>query len=168
MAAAIVAILTASVAASAQRVRVSPHEIHEFDVAGCHITFDYGRPSKKGRVIWGGLVPYGRWWMPGADEASIVTTTKTLVMGDLTMPAGAHTLYMLPDERVSKLIVSNETGQFHTVYHPNLDLGRIDLSLRTISTPVEQLTLAAEPRPGGGALTLTWDDREYSVAFVVK
>src|SRR5690348_16673075 len=74
------------------RPRVSPHEIHEFDVGGCHVTINYGRPSKKGRVIWGGLVPWGKWWMPGADEATIITTTKALAFDPSTsLGAGPST-----------------------------------------------------------------------------
>ena len=52
--------------------RLSPHETATFQVDGCHIAITYGRPSKRGRVIWGGLVRWDRWWMPGADEATIV------------------------------------------------------------------------------------------------
>ena len=153
----------------AQRPRVSPHETHAFDVAGCHITINYGRPSRRGRVIWGSLVPWGRWWMPGADEATIITTDQALAFGSLTMPAGEHTLYMWPDPQAPKLIISNEVGQFHTQYHPNRDLGRVDYALRMLTDPVEQLTYtAAALDAGGGALRLSWDDREYSASFVVK
>ena len=157
--------------AAPQRVRVSPHEIHEFDADGCHVTINYGRPSKKGRVIWGGLVPWGRWWMPGADEATIITTNKILVFDAVTMPAGDHTLYMWPDEKAPKLIISKEVGQFHTVYHPDRDLGRVDYVLTMVKDkePVEQLTYLVEARPGGGGvLKLVWDDREYSADFKIK
>jgi hypothetical protein len=154
--------------AASQRVRVSPHEIHEFDASGCHVTINYGRPSKKGRVIWGGLVPWGKWWMPGADEATIITTAKALVFGDLTMPAGEHTLYMWPDEKAPKLIISKDVGQFHTVYHPDRDLGRVDYVLTMIKEPVEEMTYLVEARPGGGVLKLVWGDREYSAEFKVK
>ena len=160
-------ISTVAVAAP-QRPRVSPHEIHEFDAAGCHITINYGRPSKKGRVIWGGLVPWDKWWMPGADEATIITTTKTLAFDGVTMPAGEHTLYMWPDEKAPKLIISKDVGQFHTVYHPNQDLGRVDYVLTMTKPPVEQMTYLIEARPDGGVLKLVWDDREYAAAFTVR
>src|SRR5262249_18444026 len=107
-------------------------------------------------------------WMPGADEATIIATDCTLVFdGRLRMPPGAHSLYMWPDEKAPKLIISQETGQFHTVYHPDRDLGRVDYTLRKLSDPVEQMTYVVEPRPGGGLLKLIWDDREYSAGFTV-
>ena len=158
-----------SIPVSAQRVRVSPHETHEFDVDGAHISITYGRPSKKGRVTWGTLVPSEKWWMPGADEATTIVTNKAIVIGGLTMPAGEHTIYALMDEKSPKLIINKETGQFHTVYHPNLDLGRVDLTMRKIDPIVEMLTFEVKRREGGGGvLMLSWDDREYSVNFAVK
>jgi hypothetical protein len=165
-----VGVLLSVSSAAAQRPRVSPHETHGFAVDGSTITFDYGRPSKRGREIWGALVPWKRWWMPGADEATIITTEDPIVFtGNLTMPAGQHTLYMMPDPETSQLIVNKQVGQFHTSYIPRLDLGHVDLALKKLSTPVEQLTYTVEPRPsgGGGVLKLAWDDREYSVEFTV-
>src|SRR6476660_1872508 len=72
--------------------RPSPHESHSFTVDESKITIEYGRPFKRGRVVWGGLRPWGQWWMPGADEATTMITADTLVIGDLTVPAGEHTL----------------------------------------------------------------------------
>jgi len=151
-----------------QRPRVSPHEIHEFDAGGCHVSFTYGRPSKRGRQIWGGLVPWGHWWMPGADEATIITTSRAITLAGLAVPAGSHTLYMLPDESASDLVVSNEVGQFHTQYHPDRNLGQVKLALRHLDSPVEEMTFAVEPEASGGRLTLSWDDRVYWASFVVR
>jgi hypothetical protein len=152
---------------AAQRPRVSPHEVHDFTLDGSVVSFDYGRPSKRGRDFWGALVPWGRWWMPGADEATILTTAVPVLLGgSLTVPAGRHTIYMLPDRGSSALIINKQVGQFHTRYNPRLDLGRVELNLRMLSEPVEQLTFAVERRADGqSALTLRWDDREYWVAL---
>ena len=167
---ALAALVTLSWPLNAQRARVSPHEVHDFTLDGSKISFDYGRPSKRGREIWGALVPYGKWWMPGADEATILTTQAPLVLGGtLEVPAGRHTLYSLPDPNVMKLIINKQVGQFHTSYTPDMDLGRVDLTLRKLTEPVEMLTYTIDPLPeGGGALKLIWDDREYSVGVTVK
>ncbi len=148
--------------------RVSPHESTSATVDGCDLTITYGRPSRRGRAIWGALVPFGHWWTPGADEATTLTTTKAIMMNGLAVPAGEHTLYMFPDERKPQLIVNGQTGQWHTRYDPDRDLGRVDLTLRRLDAPVEQLTFAIETRAaGGGVVRLIWDDREYSVPFTV-
>jgi hypothetical protein len=153
-----------------QRVRVSPRDTVKADIDGCAITIEYGRPYKRGRVIWGGLVPWNHWWMPGADESTTITTDAMIVFANaVTMPAGVHSIYTLPGPDEFKLIIVNETGLFHTQYHPDRDLGRVNMTMRTLAESVEQMTFAVEAREGGGGtLKLIWDDREYSVPIVVK
>ena len=57
----------------------------------------------KGRKIWGtsedkALVPSGKAWRLGSDEATLLVTQQPLAFGDTTIPAGAYTLYMVPQE----------------------------------------------------------------------
>ncbi len=163
-------VAAAAVVATGQRPRLSPRDTVHAQIDGATINIEYGRPYKRGRTIWGSLVPWNHWWMPGADEASSITTDHPIVFADtLTMPAGEHTIYTQPGPDEFKLTISKETGQFHTQYHPNLDLGSVSMTLKKLSEPVEQLTFLVEPREGGGGtFKLVWDDREYSVPFVVK
>ena len=130
------------------------------------ISIEYGAPSKRGRVIWGGLRPWNEWWMPGADAATTMTTSAALMVGGLRVPAGDHTVYAIPGEETFLLTINSRTGQFHTEYSPELDLGRVPMKLRMLTEPVEKMTFAVEPNAagGGGFLKLIWDDREYSVA----
>jgi hypothetical protein len=151
---------------AAQRVRFSGRGTVDATVDGVHITMEYGRPMKRGREIWGGLVPWDRWWMPGADEATSLVTSAPLHVGSLLVPAGTHTIYTLPQPQAFTLIINNQTGQFHTVYHPDRDLGRVPMTLTHLPEVVEELTFAVESSPGGGGtLALRWDDREYRVTL---
>jgi hypothetical protein len=154
--------------AGAQAQRASPHEIHEFDAAGCHFKLNYGRPSMRGRTVWGALVPWNRVWMPGADEATILETTKPIAFGELVVPAGQHTIYTTPAEPDTQLIISKEVGQWHTHYDATENLGQVKMAMKKVEKPVEMLTLAIEPGEVGGRFTLTWGDREYSAVFVVR
>jgi len=139
------------------------------DVDGAHFAIEHGRPSKRGRVIWGNLVSFSRWWMPGADEATTLTTSAPIAFGELVVPAGEYTLYTAPGEKEFALIINRETGQYHTTYNASLDLGRIPMTMNKTAEPVEKLTFAIEPRPGGGGvIKLSWDDREYVAAFAVR
>jgi hypothetical protein len=149
--------------------RPSPHELHTFTIDGSTIEIDYGRPFKKGRTIWGGLVPWGKWWMPGADESTSLKSRDALTIGGLAVPAGEHTIYMWPDDQASKLIINNRTNTFHTYYDPSSDLGRVEFPWRKLAEPVEQMTFTIEPKDGGGGtLKLLWDDREYFTSVVVR
>ena len=86
--------------------------------------------------------------------------------GDTRVPAGDHTIYAIPGEEKFLLTINSRTGQFHTEYSPERDLGRVPMTLRMLTEPVEKMTFAVEPNAtgAGGLLKLIWDDREYSVA----
>jgi hypothetical protein len=150
--------------------RASPHETTAQSVDGAEISITYGRPYMRGRTIMGGLVPYGRVWCPGADEATTLTTNRALRVGDLDLAAGRYTLWMLPSADVWKLIVNKEAGQWHTQYHASSDLGRIDLAKRTLDAAVEQLTFTiagSASGKGGGTIKMTWETTELTAPFTV-
>jgi pimeloyl-ACP methyl ester carboxylesterase len=145
--------------------RVSLRTAILVDAGGTQIGIEHAQPSKRGREIWGALVPFGKWWMPGADEATTLTTSDAITLGSLAVPAGDYTLYLAPAADETVLIINRDVGVFHTVYRPARDLGRVPMTLRRLDAPVEKLTFAVEPSPTGGVLKLTWDDREYSAPF---
>jgi hypothetical protein len=149
----------------AQGRRISPHESTTAMVDGAEITITYGRPSMRGRRIFGALVPYDRVWCPGADEATTLDSSRDLQVGTLTVPAGPHTIWILPTADEWTLVVSKEPSGFHTNYHPSSDLGRVPLMKREAAMPVEQLTFRIEPNAGakGGTITMAWESTEASV-----
>ena len=173
---AIAAIAIATLPVAAQPKRVSPHETVSGRFDGSMVTITYGRPYTKDpksvepRKIWGGLVPYGKVWRAGADEATTLITQKPLAFGDTTVPAGAYSLYMLPQEDGSaKLIINKEIGQWGTHYEESQDLARIDLKKDALEKPVDQLTIAASKNPaGGGILKIMWEDTQYSAPFTLQ
>jgi hypothetical protein len=154
---------------AARQARASPHETVSARVAGADLAIRYGRPYMRGRTIMGALVPYGRVWCPGADEATTLTTNKPLQLGDLSLAAGRYTLWMLPTADAWTLVVSKQTGQWHTQYDPAQDLGRVELRKRAVAAPVEQLTFTIEKdvSRSGGAIKMTWETTEVSVPFTV-
>jgi Protein of unknown function (DUF2911) len=160
----------------AQRQRLSPHETISAVIDGNRVTITYGRPHtiKPGttevRKIWGGLVPYGKPWRMGADEATLLITQKPLEMGGKTIPAGAYTLYMMPEESgASQLAISTNIGGWGIPVDQSHDLARVDLKKETLDKPVHQFTMAVSKDPaGGGVLKLMWESTEFSVPFTVQ
>ena len=152
----------------AQARRASPHESVSGTIDGAQVTIVYGRPFMRGRTIFGGLVPYGRVWCPGADEATTLQSTRELTMGSLRVPIGPHTIWMLPTPEQWTLIVSKEPSGFHTAYNSRADLGRIELQKRALPADVDQLTFAiVSSASGGGVVTMSWERTEVSVPFRV-
>jgi hypothetical protein len=159
----------------AQEKRMSPHETVSAVVGGNRVTIVYGRPyttkpgTTEARKIWGGLVPYGKVWRVGADEATLLITQKPLAIGDTTVPAGVYTLFMLPNEDgTAKLILNKQIGQWGEEYDESQDLARVDLTKRTLDTPVNQFTVSVgKGDAGAGVIKLSWENAEYSAKYTV-
>jgi hypothetical protein len=148
--------------------QMSPPDTTRATVGGANISVAYSRPLKRGRVIFGEVVPWNQVWRTGANAATMFTTDKDLVFGTTVVPAGKYTLWTLPTPTGAKLIINGETGQWGTDYHADKDFARLDLATRMISPPVEQFVIGVVPQGDGGLLRYSWDDREYSIPFTVK
>ena len=129
---------------------------------------DYGRPHKRGREIFGGVVPWDQVWRTGANAATGLTTDADLKVGGTVIPKGSYTLWSLPSKAGAKLIVNSQTGQWGTDYHADKDFARFDLATETLARPVETFTIAIDPAAGGGVLRLQWDRTQYSLPFSVE
>jgi len=154
----------------------SPHETTSRVIDGNRVTVTYGRPYTKNprtgevRKIWGGLVPYGAPWRLGADEATLLITQQPIEMGGKTIPVGAYTLYMIPQENgASQLAVSTRLGGWGIPVDQSHDLARVDLTKTALDKPVDQFTMAVvKNSAGGGVLKLMWENAEFSVPFTVQ
>jgi Protein of unknown function (DUF2911) len=162
--------LTSPLIAQEKKPRVSPHETVDATVDGAKITIVYGRPYTKDpksgekRKIWGTLVPYGKVWRLGADEATILTTDKDITIGGTAIPAGSYSLYLWPEEKGAKLIVNKQTGQWGTKYDEKQDLARIDLKQLVVDKQVDQFTIAID----NGMLMMMWEGTQFSAPITVK
>jgi hypothetical protein len=141
-------------------------------VGGATIALDHGTPSKRGRTIWGALVPFGAVWRTGANEATHFETDRDIVFGTgadtLAVPAGRYTLFSVPEREGGWLIINRETGQAGTAHDPSKDLGRVRLATRSLSAPAETFTIKAETDEGANLLRFQWDNAERVVPFRVR
>ena len=150
--------------------RASPHENVTGTIDGAQLTITYGRPYMRGRTIFGGLVPYGRVWCPGADEATTLESTRALRVGDLAVPPGPHTIWMLPTPDAWTLVISKEPSGFHTRYNASADLGRVTMQTRTLANSIEQLTFAIDRNSpsGGPAIRMMWEQTEVGAPIRIE
>jgi hypothetical protein len=146
----------------------SPRETVAATLGDAAIEIDYSRPAKRGRDIWGALVPFGSVWRTGANAATGFTTSADLLIGDVSVPAGSYTLWSLFEEGAQYLIVNSETGQWGTAYDSSNDFARIPLGAAAADEPSERFTISVDARgegAGGGVLSMTWDRTRYFVAL---
>ena len=162
------------------KTRISPQATITTDIDGNNLKLVYSRPYSKDpktgeiRKIWGKLVPYGKVWRTGANEATLLTTAQPIVLGGTEIPAGTYSVFTLPVENgTSKLIINKKTGQWGVPYkeadEATNELARIDLTKGALDKTVDQFTMAIEPNPaGGGIIKLMWENTQFSVPFTVK
>ena len=147
---------------------LSPPDSVRASVAGASIAVRYSRPSMRGRVIFGNVVPWNEVWRTGANQATVFETSADLVIAGAPVPAGKYSLWTLPSPGGWKLIVNRNTGQWGTEYDPQYDLARLDMKVEPLRQPVEQFTIAIEPSGKGGVLKLEWERTRVSVPVTRK
>ncbi|HSY19681.1 MAG TPA: DUF2911 domain-containing protein [Candidatus Acidoferrales bacterium] len=175
------ALVLSALPVMAQQKRVSPHETVSAVIDKNRVTITYGRPytkdpkSGEAREIWGTLVPYDKVWRTGADEATILITQKPIVLGDVTVPAGAYTLWTLPKgDGTAKLIINKQIGQWGVgsgSYDESQDLARVDLKKDVTDKTADQFTIAITKNAagnGGGTIKLIWANTQYTADFTVQ
>ena len=142
----------------AQGGRKSPHDT----VSSKQVSVTYGRPYKKGRVIFGDLEKYGKVWRVGADEATQITFNQDTKFGGQAVPKGTYALFAIPEEKEWTIILNSQLGQWGAYsYDKNKDKDvlKIKVPVKKLSDPVEQLTI----KPEASALVISWDQTQVSV-----
>ena len=149
----------------AEEKRASPHDQISSVIGGTKVTVQYGRPYKKGRPIFGALVPYDQVWRTGADEATALTTDGDLMIGTLRVPRGSYALFTVPGKNQWTLVVNKTAKQWGAFsYSAKDDLGRVPMKVGATTAPVEQFTIELQPAGERKAtLKLSWDKLAASV-----
>ena len=131
---------------------------------------DYGQPHARGRTIFGDLVPYGEVWRLGANWATSLALDVDMRIGELELPRGEYTLFLLPRQDGGELIVSEQTRQWGTDYDPTRDFGRTPVGRRALAEPIQSLTITIEPdfpqedgEVPSGTVRIAWGEAEYSI-----
>jgi hypothetical protein len=155
--------------ASFAQTMPSPAETATATLNGKTITVKYGAPSMRGRKIVGELVPYGKVWRTGANDATSLVTDGNLTIGNATVPAGSYTLYTLPGANQWMLIVNKQTGQWGTKYDQSQDLARIPMKSGKLSSPQETMSISFENTKGNSTeLHVKWENSDESVTITAQ
>ncbi len=158
-------------APAAAQAPASPRDSLSAKIGTADIKVNYGRPSKRGRVIFNGLsdMKWGMVWRTGANEATHITTSKTLSFGGKDVPAGTYTLFTLIQENLKwELIVNKQTKQWGTAYDAKQDLVRIPMTVTSNNAVVEKMEIQVKPAGNGGEIVVMWDNYKAVAPFTVK
>ena len=140
----------------------------EVSIAGADFEINYSRPAKRGRLIFGGLVPWNEVWRTGANAATHFTVDRDLLIGDKEIPAGTYTLWTTFTSDAATLIINRQTRQWGTQYNETQDFARVSLELSRLPESSERFTITISELADGVELGLNWDRSRYSVPVLVR
>jgi len=140
----------------------------EYTIGDANFRVDYGSPLKRGRDLFGGIVPYGERWRTGANRATHFYTSSDIQIGDLDIPAGEYTIFTIPEEDGGTMIINSETGQNGNSYDESQDFGRVPMQVEQTDQMTEAFTITVEETDEGGRLNLIWGNTVYYVDFSIN
>ena len=137
---------------------------------GKTITVNYSSPRMRNRRVFGDLVPYGKVWRAGANEATTLVTDESLITVEGTnIPAGSYTIFAVPNPDKWTLIINRHTNEWGIPYkYEAEELARVPASVTKLSSPVEDFTISFDHTGGSCTMRLSWENTQASVEFTQK
>lgn len=162
--------------------RASPVGIARTQIGDAYVKVTYGRPYVRGRLIFGpdttALVPFGRVWRTGANEATEITLTRPLLVSGTPLEAGTYAMFTVPGPSSWAIHFSPQVGLDGTgrldpatgdftpdVYDPSRDVAIVRAPAMPMDRVVDPFTLEFEPTERGADLVLRWERTEVRVPF---
>ncbi|OEK06912.1 DUF2911 domain-containing protein [Roseivirga misakiensis] len=152
-----------------QTKQYSPESTSQFTNSEVNIRVTYSRPSKNGRVIFGDLVPFGKWWRTGANETTEIELSKDILFSNnQLLPAGNYSLVTIPNKEEWTVIFNTEIPDWGTDYYPEFDVARVPGKVENLPDVVELFTIDFTENNGTPVLIFAWDDTKVTVPFTVQ
>lgn len=149
--------------------RKSPIDTVSFSKNDLNLTVVYNRPYKRGRAIFGGLVPYKKVWRTGANEATTFKTNKALKINNDSLPAGKYTLWTIPNDSTWQVIFNSKQyrwgvdNEMKPMREPEFDALHITVPVEETGILVEQFTIGFDNALDKLSLTMAWDKTKIAV-----
>lgn len=136
---------------------------------GKTITVNYSSPRRRGRKIFGDLVPFGEVWRAGADDATSFVPNVDVIVGGKSVPAGRYTLFTLPTPTKWTLILSKQIGEWGIPYPgEKFDFARMEMKVSKLSTPLENFTISFDQAESSCTMKLDWETTRASIDIAEK
>ncbi|MGV9003684.1 DUF2911 domain-containing protein [Flavobacterium sp.] len=148
----------------------SPKAVLNQAVGLTDVTLDYSRPSSKGRIVFGDLVPFGKLWRTGANANSTITFSDDVVIKGKTVPKGKYAIYTTPKADMWEIVLYSTTDNWGIP--ENWDASKVVVSTNVdpvmLNQPVETLTMSINNLTNDSAtLDIAWEKTMVSLKFDV-
>lgn len=146
------------------KLRPSPLAITSVRYQDHYIKITYSQPQKNNREIFGQLVPYGKVWRTGANEATEITTIKNIQINTYTLAAGTYSLFTIPEKDKWTIIINSDVGLWGAYnYNPQKDILRFEVPVQSIDKTYEPFTIIIDHRNEVADLLLLWDRTQVAI-----
>jgi hypothetical protein len=138
-------------------------------IGNAGITINYYSPAVRGRVIWGGLVPFGNVWVTGAHRATSIDFNQEVIIGGVNIPPGKYALFTIPGKDEWTIIINRNWDQ-HLAdnYDQKEDLVRVKVKAEIEEESQERLRYVVESEGDTkGEIAIYWEKVEVSVPITV-
>lgn len=157
--------------AQANLPQKSPKASIGYRVGLTDVSVQYHAPAARGRNIWGGIVPYGKVWRAGANNATTVSFSTPVVLEGKTLAAGTYAFFLIPNETQRWTAVFNtdakQWGAY--IYSEAKDAARLSARVTELPNPVERLSYSIEDHSlEEGQIILVWGNKKIAVPFRVE
>lgn len=127
----------------------------------------YSRPAKNNRELFGKLIPYGKVWRTGANEAPEIKFYQDVELGSKKVKAGTYTLFTIPGEKEWTIILNNDLDYWGAYsYNPKNDVVRVTAPATQVNNAIENFTIQFESKgEKQGAMKMAWDKTVVEVPF---
>lgn len=124
------------------------------------VELSYSRPSMRGRAIFGDLVPFGKVWRTGANNATTITFGDDVMIGGKTVPAGKYGLLTIPEKDKWTFIISKQTDVTGPAdYKMDQDVVRVTAKTEALPFNVENFTIMfSDVKPTSMSIEMIWDN----------
>ncbi len=138
--------------------RLSPMQLARTRVGDAYVKVHYSSPRRRGREIFGELVPFDELWRTAANEATEITLTRDVRVGGEVLQAGTYSLFSVPGLAEWTIIFNRGLGQNGTAqYDESEDVLRVRVPATQMDQSYEVFTIAFESREVGVDLIILWD-----------
>lgn len=147
----------------------SPIAKAEYTVGLTTVNLEYYRPGKKGRTIYGDLVPFGQMWRTGANKNSMVTFSDDVMINNKEVKAGSYAIFAKPGKSSWDIYFYNETDNWGLPENWEEDkvVAHVNVTPEQVPT-VETFTISiSDVTNDSGELEIVWDNVRVPVMFKV-
>jgi hypothetical protein len=154
-------IFTITAQSQTKKPQLSPTAKIEQNIGFTDIQLEYSRPSKRGRIIFGDLVPYGKKWRTGANSNTKITFSTDVTIGEKTLKKGTYAIYSIPNKNQWEIIFYKDSDNWGLPkkWDESKVALKVPARVRTLCEYIETFTIGFDyfNDPYEFILSFTWD-----------